>query len=223
MQEEYKILGLTEDATDEEIENAYTALKNKYSRERFLEGEAGNEAAKNLTKLENAYQEIKDGKKNKSAYNSSFSYEEIYNTLKKGDYNTAQQQLDKVSYRGAEWHYLQSVVFYKKNWINESKKQLEIAIELDPDNQKYKSEYEDHVYSTSKYGNNIKDTNTDTSTDIGDLDGYRNYDFGATGGIGFWFGHFNVDVSYQRGFISVFDGDNTFFCDRLQMKFGYAF
>lgn len=88
---------------------------------------------------------------------------------------------------------------------------------------KYKSEYEDHVYSTSKYGNNIKDTNTDTSTDIGDLDGYRNYDFGATGGIGFWFGHFNVDVSYQRGFISVFDGDNTFFCDRLQMKFGYAF
>ncbi|MBQ9513608.1 MAG: hypothetical protein IJR66_01315 [Clostridia bacterium] len=155
MQEEYKILGLTEDATDEEIENAYTALKNKYSRERFLEGEAGNEAAKNLTKLENAYQEIKDGKKNKSAYNSSFSYEEIYNTLKKGDYNTAQQQLDKVSYRGAEWHYLQSVVFYKKNWINESKKQLEIAIELDPDNQKYKSEYEKLKNSMNMHGDNF--------------------------------------------------------------------
>lgn len=88
---------------------------------------------------------------------------------------------------------------------------------------KYKSEYEDHIYSTSKYGNNIKDTNTDTSTDIGDLDGYRNYDFGAIGGIGFWLGHFNVDVSYQRGFISMFEGDNTYFCDKLQVRLGYAF
>ena len=34
-----------------------------------------------------------------------------------------------------------------------------------------KPEYEDHINSTSKYGNNIKDTNTDNSTDIGDLDG----------------------------------------------------
>lgn len=155
MQEDYKILGLTETATNEEIENAYSTLKNKYSKDRFLEGEAGNEAAKNLTKLENAYQEIKDSRKNKSNDNGSFSYNEIYKTLKRGDYNAAQQQLDKVSYRDAEWHYLQSVVFYKKNWINESKKQLEIAIELDADNTKYKSEYEKLKNSMNMHGENF--------------------------------------------------------------------
>ena len=36
---------------------------------------------------------------------------------------------------------MQSVVFYRKNWINESKKQLEIAIQLEPDNDKYKEAY----------------------------------------------------------------------------------
>ena len=33
------------------------------------------------------------------------------------------------------------MVFYRKNWINESKKQLEIAIQLEPDNAKYKETY----------------------------------------------------------------------------------
>ena len=53
MQEYYKILGLSQGATAEEIDAAYSELKNKYMKDRFLEGEAGNEAAKNLTKLEN--------------------------------------------------------------------------------------------------------------------------------------------------------------------------
>jgi hypothetical protein len=49
--------------------------------------------------------------------------------------------LDSFNERTAEWHYLQAVVYYQKNWINESKKQLEIAIEMDPDNQKYRGAY----------------------------------------------------------------------------------
>lgn len=88
---------------------------------------------------------------------------------------------------------------------------------------KLKTESEDHIYSTSKYGNNIKDTSTDNSVDIGDLDGYTNYDFGVIGGVGFWYGHFNIDLNYQRGFVSMFDSDNSFFCNKLQVRLGYAF
>ena len=33
------------------------------------------------------------------------------------------------------------MVFYRKNWVNESKKQLEIAMHLDAGNQKYKDAY----------------------------------------------------------------------------------
>ena len=58
MRENYKILGIEETATDEEVRRAYQTLKAKYREERFLEGERGNEAARKLTQVETAYQEI---------------------------------------------------------------------------------------------------------------------------------------------------------------------
>ena len=58
MQEYYKVLNISADATNEEVENAYKTLKAKYSKERFMEGEIGNEAARMLTKVETAYFEI---------------------------------------------------------------------------------------------------------------------------------------------------------------------
>ena len=61
--------------------------------------------------------------------------------LKENKINEAQAKLDAFNERNAEWHYLQACIFYKKNWTNESKKQLEIAIELDGDNKKYREAY----------------------------------------------------------------------------------
>ena len=71
---------------------------------------------------------------------SSFAKVDEY--IKAGNINEAQAALDAFDERNAEWHYLQSVVFYKKNWINESKKQLEIAIQMDGSNEKYKNSYD---------------------------------------------------------------------------------
>lgn len=142
MQEYYKILNLTENATDEEIENAYKELKAKYSNERYCEGEVGNQAAKNLTKLEAAYHEITEARKISNTENGrvEIDFSDVINYIKNGDITKAQQLLDDITDRNAEWHYLQSVVFYKKNWINESKKQLEIALTMEPHNAKYADE-----------------------------------------------------------------------------------
>ena len=66
---------------------------------------------------------------------------EIEQLIKDGSIDLAQQKLDDINERNAEWHYLQSIVFYKKNWTNESKKQLEIAMNMEPTNQKYAEAY----------------------------------------------------------------------------------
>ena len=58
LNDSYKILGVDEYATDREISEAYFALRKKYLEERFAEGEKGNEAAKMLTKIDGAYDEI---------------------------------------------------------------------------------------------------------------------------------------------------------------------
>ena len=143
MQEYYKILGITENASDDELEAAYKKLKDKYSKERFYEGEIGNEAAKNLTKVETAYAEIKAERKYRSSANGEYKedFSDIEAAIKRGKIAEAQAKLDDVTDRNAEWHYLQSVVFYKKNWINESKKQLEIAMNMEPYNEKYSEAY----------------------------------------------------------------------------------
>lgn len=48
--------------------------------------------------------------------------------------------LESVEDKDAEWHYLGSRIYLAKNWTNESRKQLEIAIELAPDNKQYRRE-----------------------------------------------------------------------------------
>ena len=95
-----------------------------------------------LTKIEVAYNEIMQDKKDKQSQSGSVSYEEIEALIRNGSISEAQAKLDDILNRDAEWHYLQSVVFYKKNWLNESKKQLEIAMQLDGNNLKYKTAYD---------------------------------------------------------------------------------
>lgn len=158
MNEYYKFLGVSQDATDEEIEQAYSELRAKFSKDRFAEGEAGNNAAKNLTKLEEAYSEIMDARKgNRNDFeeknSSNATIDQVAEAIKNGYIDKAQSLLDTISVRTAEWHYLQSVVFYKKNWINDSKKQLEIAINMDPSNTKYKEAY-NKLLSKMNYTNN---------------------------------------------------------------------
>ncbi|MCM1438664.1 MAG: phage protease [Roseburia sp.] len=144
-----ELLGLEEGATLEQVEEAYAALRAKLLEDRFLDGEAGNEAARRLTKIQVAYDELLSefaeldkGESGGSVGGEGSAFERVEELIKKGDLAEAQRLLDAFNERGAQWHYLQSVVFYRKNWINESKKQLEIAMRLDGENQKYREAYE---------------------------------------------------------------------------------
>jgi molecular chaperone DnaJ len=144
MNENYELFGLDENATDEELKNRYSELKKKYNEERWLEGEAGNEAARMLGKLDAAYLEIMTERREKGRQQSHADniLREVADEIKAGDLTGAQKLLDDCNERSAEWHYLQSVLFYRKSWMNESKKQLEIAINMDPNNAKYKDAYD---------------------------------------------------------------------------------
>ncbi len=137
----YQIIGCDQNVSDDELYTAYLALRTKYQNDRFLEGEAGNQAAKKLTELNEAYAYVVDYRKENSGERKG-SFEKVDEYLKAGKINEAQATLDAFDERNAEWHYLQSVVFYKKNWVNESKKQLEIAIQMDGSNEKYKNSYD---------------------------------------------------------------------------------
>lgn len=134
----YVILGVDENVSDDQLYEAYRAKRAEYSEARFQPGEAGADAAEKMEELDNAYSDILADRKNRGADgNPSSAFAEIEQMIKDGKLNEAQSRLDNMNQRPAEWHYLQSIVFYRKNWYGESKKQLEMACQQDPSNHKY--------------------------------------------------------------------------------------
>lgn len=143
----FVVLGLPKTATQSEIFERYTELRNKYSDERFLDGEAGADAARKLSELYDAYNQAMEYVSGSATIDDDADrgvpkYSDVEDALKRKDFKEAQRLLDDVSLRDAEWHYLQAAVFFNNNWLNESKRQLEIALEMEPMNQKYKSALE---------------------------------------------------------------------------------
>ena len=94
MQEFYKILGIDEGASNEEVELAYKTLKEKYSKERFMEGEVGNNAAKMLTKVETAYFEICESRKRnvEDGGQTVENFFEVENSIKEGNFAKASKR-----------------------------------------------------------------------------------------------------------------------------------
>ena len=133
------ILGVDKNATQSEILEAYKQKRAYYQAHVFDEGESGAQAASMLNQLDDAYQQAMEMAVESATVTGEgeSAYEQVKQAIRSKDIETAQKLLDDMSYRGAEWHYYQSVVFYEKNWLNDTKKQLEIALQMEPQNEKY--------------------------------------------------------------------------------------
>lgn len=141
----FEILGLPSTATKQEVEDQYRMLRAKYQQDRFLPGEEGEIASEKLQQIEVAYRDImisfEEAQQNKSFVDDE-DYTEIQNLITAGKLDEAQQKLDDRVVRNAEWHYVQSILFYKRSWFLESKKQLELACQMEPQNERYKQSLE---------------------------------------------------------------------------------
>ena len=141
----YEILGLSESATMEEVEARYNELRAQLQRDRFLPGEEGEAASEKLQQLEVAYRDIKiqqEEQEQAKTFEQDADYSKIQELVTNGKLDEAQKLLDARATRDAEWHYIQSILFYKRNWFLESKTQLELACQMDPENSRYKQSLE---------------------------------------------------------------------------------
>ncbi len=144
MKDPYGVLGLTAESTQEELKARYEELKAQYGEQRFKSGAEGNEGARKLSELESAWDMISADFEKKQAKEEfgDADYGAIDNLIKNGSYDDAQHKLDEITDRTAEWHYLQSIVYYKREWLSDSRKQLAIAVSMEPRNEKYKTALE---------------------------------------------------------------------------------
>ncbi len=148
----FEILGLPSTATRDEVKDKYNVLRKQYLEDRFKPGDEGERAAEKLQELDVAYRDAMDAidereqRANRAANadnatsdnGATDDYESIRQQIKDNKLDEAQDALDQIIDRTAEWHYLQSILFYKRNWFLESKKQLEMACQMEPNNKRYK-------------------------------------------------------------------------------------
>ncbi len=156
MKDPYKVLGISPNASDEDIKNAYRALARKYHPDNYAAdnplAELANEKMKEINE---AYDEIQRGRAHRGQdgasdqnrqygggstnYDTSSPYYQIRMLLNSGRFGEAERMLNAIpeSTRTADWHYLRAVVLMRRGWTGDAMRELEIACEMDPANAEY--------------------------------------------------------------------------------------
>ena len=154
MKDPYSVLGVSRDASDDEVKEAYRALARKYHPDNYGDDNPLKELAnEKMGEVNEAYDTILRMRKDKNNYRGNGTYygeysgtgttapvyAEIRVALNARRFGEAERLLSSVAEteRVAEWHYLHSIVLMKRGRVMDAMRELEIACSEEPDNLEY--------------------------------------------------------------------------------------
>ena len=163
----YKVLGVSRDASDDEIKQAYRRLAKQYHPDRNP-GDA--EAAKKMQQINAAYEQIKNPEKAQpqyggagydpfGGYQRSYSQNDqadpyqrsAYNYIRYGRYQEALHVLQNCTQRDARWYYLSALANQGVGNQVTAMEHIRRAISMDPDNLTYQQVLNRMEYGSSAY------------------------------------------------------------------------
>lgn len=159
MKDPYLVLGISPNATDEAVKEAYRALAKKYHPDNYQDSPLSDLASEKMKEINEAYDEIMDSRKNRgnpASYNpyqsQSYSagnrntdprYANVRNLIMNGKLDQAEQILNDMSgaVQDAEWFFLRGTINMRKGWLDEAYNNIATACNMDPNNAEYRAAF----------------------------------------------------------------------------------
>jgi len=155
MKDPYSVLGVSNDATDEEIKKAYRALTKQYHPDNYEGNPLSDLAKEKMQEINDAYDEITLSRKNAKnggaadqnqyygAYTSNSEFADIRAMIAAGRIEDAQTLLDGVppEKRNGEWYFLNGTVLYRRGWFEDAYTSFATACRYNPENQEYRAAF----------------------------------------------------------------------------------
>ena len=167
----YKVLGVSPDATDEEIKRAYRALAKKYHPDLNPGDE---EAARKMQEINAVYEQIKNPQKTQGSYGGYGSYSgydpygsrqegpnayfrAVEQYIRFGRYREALNTLEALQDRNARWYYLSALAHNGLGNQVTALEHIRKAVSLEPDNYEYLQALEQIEHGGDVYRNRAGD------------------------------------------------------------------
>ena len=147
----YKVLGISPNATDDEVKAAYREMARKYHPDNYTNNPLSELAQEKMQEINEAYDTIVRmrrqggggsayaGHAGGGASSGNSRYYDIRNMINTGRVLDAEMLLDgmPVGSRDAEWYFLKGSVLYKKGWLEDAYGHFNTACRMDPNNMEY--------------------------------------------------------------------------------------
>lgn len=158
MDDPYKVLGVSPDASDEEIKRAYRRLAKKYHPDL---NPGDQEAARHMQQVNAAYEQIKNPEKfqQQTHQQSGYGYydpfggyrQAAYNYIRFGRYREALNVLASCGTRDARWYYLSALANDGVGNQVTALEHIRRAVSMEPDNMEYMQALEQIEHGGAAY------------------------------------------------------------------------